>query len=71
MKKAFKMMGLKCANCGAKIEREIGKLPGVTEVRVNFMMQKLTIVADDAAFDEVVDKARQIAGRIEPGCNFA
>ena len=70
MKKAFKLTGLKCANCGAKIEREIANLPGVSEARVNFMMQKLTIAADDAAFDEVVDKARQIAGRIESGCTF-
>ena len=70
MKKAFKMTGLKCANCGAKIEREIANLPGVSEARVNFMMQKLTITADDGSFYEVVEKARQIAGWIETGCTF-
>ena len=70
MKKSFKMAGLKCANCGAKIEREIGKLPGVSEARVSFMAQKLLIDAEDASFEDVVAKAKQIAARIEPGCTF-
>lgn len=70
MKKAYKMTGLKCANCGAKIEREIGKLAGVTEAKVSFMTQRLTIDAADDKFDSVVDQARAIAGKIEKGCTF-
>lgn len=71
MRKSFKMTGLKCANCGAKIEREIGKLPGVSEARVSFMTQKLSIEADDAAFESIITQAKAIAGKIEPGCTFA
>lgn len=70
MKKSYKMTGLKCANCGAKIEREIGKLAGVREAKVNFMTQRLTIDAEDCAFDGIVEQARAIAGRIETGCTF-
>ncbi len=70
MKKAFKMTGLKCANCGAKIEREIGKLAGVNDAKVSFMTQRLTIDAEDVKFESVVDQARAIAGKIEAGCSF-
>ena len=70
MKKSYKMTGLKCANCGAKIEREIAKLSGVNEARVSFMTQRLTIDADDAQFESAVAEAKKIAGRIEPGCTF-
>ncbi len=70
MKKVFKMTGLKCANCGAKMEREIGKLAGVTEAKVSFMTQRLTIDADDARFEDIVELARDIVRRVETGCTF-
>lgn len=36
MKKTFKLEGLNCANCLAKMERKISKLKGVTNVSSNF-----------------------------------
>ena len=57
MKKVFKLRDLDCANCARKMEDAIRKLDGVEDVQVSFMMQKLTLVADDARFDEIVEKA--------------
>ena len=65
MKKKFKIENLCCANCAAKIEAAIKKLDGVTDAGVNFIMQKLTIEADDACFDSVVDEAAKICKKID------
>ena len=54
MKKKFKLTDLDCANCAAKMEDAIKKLDGVTDASVSFMMQKMTIDADDARFDEIM-----------------
>ena len=46
MKKTFRLEGLDCANCAAKIERGIAALDGVSNASVNFMTGKLTIEAE-------------------------
>ena len=54
MKKAFKLEELDCANCAAKMEAAIGKLPGVNKATVSFMAQKLILDAEDDRFDEIL-----------------
>ena len=66
MKKKYKIENLCCANCGAKIEAAINKLEGVNEASLNFVMQKLTIDAEDEKFDDIMVKVEEIAHRIEP-----
>ena len=68
MKKKFKLQDLDCANCAAKMEDAIRRLPGVTDATVNFMMQKLIIEADDERFDAVLDDVQRCISRIEPDC---
>lgn len=68
MKKKFKMVDLDCANCAAKMEDAIKKIDGVNDATVSFMMQKLTIDADDARFDEIVKEAVAICAKVEPDC---
>ena len=43
MKKVFKLEGLDCAHCAAKIEEKISKLEGVKSVVINFMTTKMTL----------------------------
>lgn len=66
MKKAFRLEGLDCANCAAKIENAIRKLNGVNAASVNFMTTKMTIEADDDKMDDVVRAAGDIVRRLEP-----
>ena len=68
MKKTFKMTDLECAHCAAKMETNIKKLDGVNDVTINFMTQKMTIDADDARFDEIMQQAVNICKKIEPDC---
>lgn len=70
MKKIIKLEGLCCANCAAKIEEGVKKLPGVKTASLSFMTQRLTIEAEDGREAEVVEAARKVAGKIEPEAEF-
>ena len=68
MKKKFKLTDLDCANCAAKMEDAIKKLDGVNDASVSFMMQKMTIDADDARFDEIMKEVEEVCKKVEPDC---
>ncbi len=67
MDMTFRIKGLDCANCGAKIEREIRKYPEVTEASLDFMQMKLRISTSDPIKEAVFKKSLQERiSRIEP-----
>ena len=68
MKKTFQMIDLDCANCAAKMEDAIKKLPGVKNAAVSFLSQKMTIDAEDDKFDEIVKQAVKVCKKVEPDC---
>lgn len=68
MKKKFKLTDMDCANCAAKMEDAIKKLDGVNDASVSFMMQKMTIDADDARFDEIMKEVVEVCKKVEPDC---
>ena len=70
MKKKFKLQDLDCANCAAKMEEAIKKLPGVHSATVSFMTQKLTIDAEDAQFDEIMKQVAAACARVDPDCKI-
>lgn len=70
MKKVFKMIDLDCANCAAKMELAIKKLDGVEDAKVSFMTQKLTIIADESRFDEIMQNVVKAVKKIEPDCQI-
>ena len=70
MKKHFKLRDLDCAYCAAKMEEAIKKLDGVNSATVSFMTQKLTLDADDARFDEILQQAVKICKKVEPDCTI-
>ena len=70
MKKTFKMIDLDCANCAAKMEPAIKKIDGVQDATVSFMTQKLTIQADAARFDAIMQEAVKACKKVEPDCEI-
>ena len=70
MKKQFKLDEIDCANCARKLQDELAKLEGVKSVSVNFMTQKLTLEADEAEFDEVLDRVVEFTADAEPDCEI-
>ena len=66
MKKKFKLEDLDCANCAAKMEDAIKKIPGVNDAVVSFMTQKMTIDAEDERFEEIMDEVVKTCAKVEP-----
>ena len=66
MKKTFRVDGLDCANCAAKMERGISALDGVTSANINFMTCKLTIEAEDDKMPNIIAEAEKIVRKVEP-----
>ncbi len=70
MTKTFKLIDLDCAHCAQKMEDAIAKLPGVDEVKITFMTQKMVITAADDKFDDIMKKAQKTIQKIEPDCTI-
>ena len=68
MKKKFKLTDLDCANCAAKMEAAIKKIDGVNDATVSFLTQNLTLDADDARFDAILDEVVRVCKKVEPDC---
>ena len=70
MKKSYKLDEIDCANCARELQEGLAKLDGVKSVSVNFMTQKLTLEADDAEFDDVLDRVVDYTADAEPDCEI-
>ena len=66
MKRVFILKGLDCPNCSAKIEKEIGALPGVESSVVNLMQQTLTVQSEKSADATLAEQVETIVHSHEP-----
>lgn len=66
MQKILEVKGIDCANCAAKLEKNINKIKGVNSAIVSFATSKLMIDADDDKFEAVLDEAIALAKKLEP-----
>ncbi len=60
-----------CANCAAKIEEAMKKVPGVIDASVNFLTQKVTIEAAEEGFEDVVKAAFKAGKKVESDFEMA
>jgi cation transport ATPase len=70
MKRTFKMEELCCANCAAKMEIALNKIDEIDTAVINFMAQRITIVADEDKFEVALDKAQTAVSKIEKHCKI-
>ena len=64
MKQEFILEGLNCPNCGARIEADAGKLPGVERSSLNLMQQTLTL--ETTTQEDLLEAVEKIVHRYEP-----
>lgn len=65
--KTFYLENLDCANCAAKIERNVANIDGVNSATCDFMSKKLIIeVVDKNQLNDIVERAKSIVSKIEP-----
>jgi len=65
MRYVYRLDGLCCATCAAKIEVAINKIAGVALAKVGFMTQRLTIETD-AEIGEIEPAVEKAIKKIEP-----
>ncbi len=71
-KKTIYLLGLGCADCAQKIEKEVSALEGVKAANLDFVTQKLTIEASDKGkLPAIIRQASQIALDIEPAIRIS
>lgn len=63
-KKKYRIEGIDCANCAAKVEKKMNELSDVA-VTLTFATSQLLVEAKNP--DEVLPKLREIADKMEPG----
>ena len=66
MKRVYKLEGLDCADCAAKLERKHAAIEGITSANINFMTLKCTLEAEAEKMNEIIDKAMEIIKVEEP-----
>lgn len=71
MQRNYKIVGLDCASCAAKVESAINKISGVNSASVNFITKKLLIDIDDEKFDEIMNDVIKHCKKVEPDFNIA
>ena len=66
MKRVYKLEGLDCADCAAKLEEKLAAIEGITSANINFMTLKCTLEAEADKMNEIIDKAMEIISVEEP-----
>ena len=70
MKKTYKLENLGCANCANVMSEKISKLDGVKKAKVNFMLSKLTVEADDEGEMPSKQELEKIIKSVENYCEI-
>lgn len=69
MKKVYRLRDLDCANCAAKMENAINKLPQVESAVVSFLTQKMTVTyAEGVDEEEALQQIKKCIRKVEPDC---
>lgn len=70
MKKTYKIE-VDCANCAAKMEAAAGKVAGVKQATVNFMMLKMTVEFEEGADPKaVMGDVLKVCRKVESDCEI-
>ena len=71
MRKTFELENLECANCAAKMEKDISVFPEVTKCTITFMTSRMSIsVPDGTDLGDVLDRAQKVMKSYEKDCTI-
>ncbi len=66
MKKTYKLKGLDCANCAAKMEEKVNKIKGVESASISFMTGRMVIEYNEENIEEIMKQVKKAIKREEP-----
>lgn len=65
MKKTYKLKGLDCANCAAKMEEKVNKIKGVGSASISFMTGRMVIEYNEENIEEIMKQVKKAIKREE------
>lgn len=65
MKVKFKIEGLDCANCARELEEEILKIENISNVNINFLMQKMEVECTSDS-EDIISNIKKVIKKNEP-----
>ena len=68
MKKTYSLDQLDCAACAAKMEEAASQVPGVEELRINFLTKTMSLTASEDHFEQVAQNVMAACQHVEPEC---
>lgn len=66
MKRNYRIDGLDCAHCAAKMEKNVSKVKGVKEVSINFLTTKMMLDLEDENLDEIITGIETAVKDVDP-----
>lgn len=70
MRKVIRIEGLDCANCAARLERQLARIGGIDDISVSFMAQRITVNADGNKMEKVLKDIKDVVGIVKPECTL-
>ena len=64
MKKTYSLDQLDCAACAAKMEEAASQVPGVEELRINFLTKTMSLTASEDHFEQVAQNVMAACQRL-------
>ena len=66
MKRNYRIDGLDCAHCAAKMEKNVSKVKGVKEVSINFLTTKMMLDLEEENLDEIITGIEAAVKDVDP-----
>lgn len=71
MRKSYELENLECANCAAKMERDISAFPEVKKCTITFMTSRMSLNLEDGAdVEDVLNRAQKVMQGYEKDCTI-
>ncbi|MDR3263105.1 MAG: cation transporter [Clostridiales bacterium] len=70
MTKNLKIENIDCPNCAAKVEKKISDINGVKSCSLNFFTGKLSIEAEEAEMDGIIQTAAKAVKKYASGATL-
>jgi len=70
MIKTFRLSDIDCPVCAGKVQDLVSAIDGVKMARVDFLVLKLTIEADEKDFPKIIKQAAKAVRKVEPDCDI-
>ncbi|MBQ2729703.1 MAG: cation transporter [Clostridia bacterium] len=70
MIKTFRLSEIDCPVCAGKVQDLIAAIDGVKMARVDFLVLKLTIEAEEKDFPKIMKQAAKAVRKVEPDCEI-